>query len=58
LRINLHEQVAAGAVTEVIVEFKGTVPEVDPDETGLTSHVVKQSAQRFPRDREMRRREI
>jgi hypothetical protein len=55
LRINLREQVASGSSTEVLVGFKGTVPEVDPDETGLTSHVVKQVSAALRGDREMRR---
>jgi hypothetical protein len=55
LRVNLREQVAPGNSTEVIVGFKGIVPEVDPDETGLTSHVVKQVSAALRGDREMRR---
>lgn len=55
LRINLHEPVASGAATEVVVGFKGVVPEVDPDETGLTSHVVKQVSTALRGDRETRR---
>jgi hypothetical protein len=55
LRVNLREQVAPGNSTEVIVGFKGTVPEVDPDETGLTAHVVKQVSAALRGDREMRR---
>jgi hypothetical protein len=55
LRINLREPVASGAATEVLVRFKGSVPEVDPDETGLTSHVVKQVSTALRGDRETRR---
>jgi hypothetical protein len=55
LRVNLREQVAAGNSTEVIVGFKGIVPEVDPDETGLTAHIVKQVSAALRGDREMRR---
>jgi hypothetical protein len=55
LRIILSEPVAPGAATEVVVGFKGTVPEVDPDETGLTSHVVKQVSTALRGDRELRR---
>ena len=55
LKVNLRDAVAAGASTQVIVDFKGTVPEVDPDETGLTAHVVKQVSAALRGDREMRR---
>lgn len=55
LRINLREPVAPGNSTEVLVRFKGSVPEVDPDETGLTSHVVKQVSAALRGDRELRR---
>ena len=55
LRVNLRDQVAPGNSTEVVVGFKGAVPEVDPDETGLTAHVVKQVSTALRGDREMRR---
>src|SRR5215213_7377223 len=42
LRVNLREQVAPESAAEVIIKFKGSVPEIDRDETSLTSHVVKQ----------------
>jgi hypothetical protein len=54
LRVNLREQVAAGQTTEVVIGFKGYVPEVDPEETGLTSHVVKQISAALRGEREMR----
>ena len=55
LRVNLREQVSPGNATEVVVGFKGMVPEVDPDETGLTAHVVKQVSAALRGDRETRR---
>ena len=55
LRVNLREEVLPGDSTEVVVGFKGVVPEVDPDETGLTSHVVKQVSAALRGDRETRR---
>ncbi len=55
LRINLREPVAPGRATEILIGFKGSVPEVDPDETGLTSHVVKQVSAALRGDREVRR---
>jgi len=55
LRINLREPVAPGDSTEVDIKFKGTVPEIDPDETSLTSHVVKQLSAALRSERETRR---
>jgi hypothetical protein len=55
LRINLPGPVAPGASTEVVIKFKGTVPEIDRDETSLTTHVVKQVSAALRDDREMRR---
>ena len=55
LRISLREQIASGKSTEVVIGFKGHVPEVDADETGLTSHVVKQVSAAIRGERELRR---
>jgi hypothetical protein len=55
LRISLREQVASGKSTEVVIGFKGSVPEVDADETGLTSHVIKQVSAAIRGERELRR---
>ena len=55
LRVNLREPVAPGNSADVIIGFKGSVPEIDPDETGLTAHVVKQVSAALRGDREMRR---
>ena len=55
LRINLREQVAPGSATEVVIKFKGTVPEIDRDETSLTTHVVKQVSAALQSERELRR---
>jgi len=55
LRVVLHEQVTSGKSTEVLIGFKGAVPEVDADETGLTSHVVKQISAAIRGERELRR---
>lgn len=55
LRINLREPVAPGNSTEVFIKFKGTVPEIDRDETSLTTHVVKQVSAALRSDRETRR---
>jgi hypothetical protein len=55
LRVNLREPVAPGNSTEVFIKFKGTVPEIDRDETSLTTHVVKQVSAALRSDRELRR---
>ena len=55
LRINLREPVAPEASTEVVITFKGSVPEIDRDETSLTTHVVKQVSAALRSEREMRR---
>ena len=55
LRVALRDPVPAGQGAEVIVSFKGSVPEVDPDETSLTAHVVKQVSSALRDEREMRR---
>lgn len=55
LRLGLREPVAPGKSAEVVIGFKGTVPELDPDETGLTTHVVKQVSAALRGERELRR---
>jgi hypothetical protein len=55
LRVNLREPVAPGGATEVVIKFKGSVPEIDRDETSLTTHVVKQVSAALRSDRETRR---
>lgn len=55
LRVNLRESVAAGATTEVLLKFKGSVPEIDSEETGLVVHVLQQVGAALRSEREMRR---
>jgi len=55
LRVNLREPVAAGTTTELFISFKGSVPEIDAEETGLTTHVVKQVSAALRAEREVRR---
>ena len=54
LRVNLRDAVPAGGTAEINIEFKGNVPEIDPDETGLTTHVVKQVSAALRGEREVR----
>jgi hypothetical protein len=55
LRVNLREQVAPEASTEVVIKFKGSVPEIDRDETSLTTHVIQQVSAALRSERETRR---
>lgn len=55
LRVNLREPVAPNGVTEIEIKFKGSVPEIDPDETGLVMHVMQQVSAAIRSTREMRR---
>ncbi len=55
LRVNLRDSVAPGNSTEIVIAFKGSVPEVDPDETSLTTHVIKQVSAALRGEREVRR---
>ena len=55
VRVVLREAVAAGAATEITIEFKGSVPEIDPEETGLLAHLVQQVGAVLRGEREMRR---
>lgn len=55
LRINLREPVLPKGTTELILAFKGTVPEIDSDETGILAHVVQQVDAALRSAREVRR---
>ncbi len=55
LRVHLREPVAPGGSVEVLVKFKGSVPEIDVEETGITTHVIKQVSAALRGEREIRR---
>ena len=55
LRINLDTTVARGEAIGVLVSFKGSVPEIDADETGLATHIVKQVSAAIRGEKEIRR---
>jgi len=55
LRVHLRETVAPNAAVEIDLKFKGTVPEIDPEETGLITHVVTQVSAAIRSTREIRR---
>ena len=55
LRVNLRDVVPPQSAAEILIKFKGSVPEIDPDETSLTTHVVKQVSAALRSEREIRR---
>src|SRR5688572_24786152 len=55
LRVNLRELIAPKAATEIVITFKGAVPEIDPEETGLVAHVMQQVSAAIGSAREFRR---
>src|SRR5450432_278436 len=55
LRVILREPLGPGAETDVAIKFKGSVPEIDPEETGLVTHVMKQVSAAIRGEREVRR---
>lgn len=54
LRVSLKDAVAADSSVEVEIKFKGSVPEIDPEETGLVVHVLQQVGAALRSEREMR----
>jgi hypothetical protein len=55
LRVQTREPIASGALVEIEIKFKGSVPEIDPDETSLPAHVVQQVGAALRESREVRR---
>lgn len=55
LRVMLREPVAAGAAAEVFLEFRGSLPDIDSEETGLLAHLVQQVGAVLRGEREVRR---
>jgi len=55
LRVQLREPLAPGATVTLETSFKGSVPELDPDETSLPAHVVQQVGAAMHDTREVRR---
>src|SRR3989440_7174209 len=55
LRINLREAVQPGAAVDMQIKFKGSVPEIDPEETGIVTHVLQQVSAAIRSERELRR---
>lgn len=55
LRVNLRAEVQPQKSVEVLIKFRGEVPEIDPDETGLVAHVMQQVSAAIGGARELRR---
>jgi len=55
LRVILREPLTPGVATDIAIKFKGSVPEIDPEETGLVTHVIKQVSAAIRGEREVRR---
>ena len=55
LRVNLRQDVQPQNSGEVLIKFRGEVPEIDPDETGLVAHVMQQVSAAIGGARELRR---
>ena len=55
LRVNLRTDVQPQKSAEVLIKFRGEVPEIDPDETGLVAHVMQQVSAAIGGARELRR---
>lgn len=55
LRVHLSEPVAPGGSVEVLIKFNGRVPEIDVEETGISTHVIKQVSAALRGEREIRR---
>lgn len=55
LRVNLRADVPPQKSVEVLIKFRGEVPEIDPDETGLVAHVMQQVSAAIGGARELRR---
>ncbi|HEX3084943.1 MAG TPA: hypothetical protein VHP99_10500, partial [Pyrinomonadaceae bacterium] len=55
LRLNLRELLLPEAAIDIQIKFKGTVPEIDPEETGIVTHVLQQVSAAIRSEREIRR---
>jgi hypothetical protein len=55
LRVTLREAVPPHTGVDIQIKFKGSVPEIDPEETGLVTHVLQQVSAAIRSTRELRR---
>jgi Peptidase family M1 domain len=55
LRVSLRDAVQPRAGADIQIKFKGSVPEIDPEETGIVTHVLQQVSAAIRSERELRR---
>ena len=55
LRVSLRDAIQPGAAADIQIKFKGSVPEIDPEETGIVTHVLQQVSAAIRSERELRR---
>jgi hypothetical protein len=55
LRLSLREPVPREGAVDLQIKFKGSVPEIDPEETGIVTHVLQQVSAAIRSERELRR---
>jgi hypothetical protein len=55
LRLNLREPLQPEAAIDIQIKFKGSTPEIDPEETGIVTHVLQQVSAAIRSEREIRR---
>jgi hypothetical protein len=55
LRISLRDAIQPKAAADIQIKFKGSVPEIDPEETGIVTHVLQQVSAAIRSERELRR---
>ncbi|MCP9496768.1 MAG: hypothetical protein MSG64_20215 [Pyrinomonadaceae bacterium MAG19_C2-C3] len=55
LRVNLNASLAGASSVEIEIDFRGAIPEIDAEETGLLAHIVQQVDAALRDRREVRR---
>jgi len=55
LRVSLRDPIQPEAAADIQIKFKGSVPEIDPEETGIVTHVLQQVSAAIRSERELRR---
>src|SRR5215831_2506468 len=55
LRVSLREAIQPESAADIQIKFKGSVPEIDPEETGIVTHVLQQVSAAIRSERELRR---
>src|SRR5215831_5847892 len=55
LRVSLRDAIQPEAAADIQIKFRGSVPEIDPEETGIVTHVLQQVSAAIRSERELRR---